>query len=189
MLYPIKVFRLFLSKCHLNFIALNIFVEKVHGCYRNGLDGGRDMRSFSGLYFFTRIVLYVTGFLTKKLSNNIWSVKEIWFFSGTVFFATTLVLGLVQPYKKDYMNYVDTLMLANLTLMCYVIPGLSDLPRFLITRILLFTPIVTFVALIMLKKLQPTIRNIKNFCRIQCVLHKANPFVETEEHQPLIQPT
>ena len=50
MLYPIKVFRRLLSKCHLDFIALNIFVDKIHGDYRNGLNGGRDMRSLSGLY-------------------------------------------------------------------------------------------------------------------------------------------
>ena len=31
-------------------IKLNIFVEKFYTCYRDGLSGGRDMRSFSGLY-------------------------------------------------------------------------------------------------------------------------------------------
>ena len=45
MLYPIKLFRRLLSKCHLDFIAINIFVDKIHGDYKNGLDGGRDMRS------------------------------------------------------------------------------------------------------------------------------------------------
>ena len=40
MLYPIKVFRRLLSKCHLDFIAVNIFVEKIHGDYKNGLNGG-----------------------------------------------------------------------------------------------------------------------------------------------------
>ena len=53
-LYPCKTFRRCLSKCRLNFVAVNIFFEKLSGCYRNGLDGGRDMRSFSGLYFFLR---------------------------------------------------------------------------------------------------------------------------------------
>ena len=39
-LYPLKAFRSCLSRCYLNSIALNIFVEKMHRCYRNGLDGG-----------------------------------------------------------------------------------------------------------------------------------------------------
>ena len=51
-LYPFRAFQSCLSKCHLNSIALNIFIDKIHGCNRNDLDGGRDMRSFSGLYFF-----------------------------------------------------------------------------------------------------------------------------------------
>ena len=33
--------------------ALNIFMEKFYSCYRDGLDGGRDMRSFASLYTFS----------------------------------------------------------------------------------------------------------------------------------------
>ena len=55
--YPFRWFRALLSKCRLDGIVLNTFVEKFYGCYRNGLDGGKDMRSFAGLYFAVRIVL------------------------------------------------------------------------------------------------------------------------------------
>ena len=74
-----------MSKCHLDFISVNIFVEKVHNCYRNGLDGGRDLRSFSGLYFFLRMAVFLVGLLwsvslgmlsdglsKKNNVNNIW---------------------------------------------------------------------------------------------------------------------
>ena len=50
-LYSLKCFRSCLSKCKLDSLALTAFVEKFSGCYKDGLDGGRDMRSFSGLYF------------------------------------------------------------------------------------------------------------------------------------------
>ena len=60
-LYPTRAFRFCLSKCNLKFIALDIFVDKVHGCYRNGLNGGKDMRSFSGLLFVLRICLLYTS--------------------------------------------------------------------------------------------------------------------------------
>ena len=60
-LFSIKTFISCLSKCHLNFIAMQIFIDKVHSCYRNDLDGGRDMRSFSGLYFFLRAAVYLTS--------------------------------------------------------------------------------------------------------------------------------
>ena len=176
-LYPFKAFRLFLSKCHLNFIALNIFVDKVNGCYRNGLGGGRDMRSFSGLYFFIRIALYLTGFLSKKLSGHIpvWFEKAIWFSSGTVFFITVLTIGLAQPYiKKAYMCCIDTFLLANLALMCFVVLELADLPRIDVTRVLLFTPMLAFMVIITLNKLQLTGQNIEKLLfecsKIQCVV-------------------
>ena len=38
--HPFKAFRTCLSRCHLDIIAVNIFVEKLNSCYRNGLDGG-----------------------------------------------------------------------------------------------------------------------------------------------------
>ena len=46
--YPIRVFRSLLLHCCCGGrlkAAFNIFVEKFHSCYRDGLDGGRDMRS------------------------------------------------------------------------------------------------------------------------------------------------
>ena len=46
-LYPIKAFRSLIFKCHLGnrlIVSLNIFVDKFYSCYRDGLDGGRDMR-------------------------------------------------------------------------------------------------------------------------------------------------
>ena len=49
-LYPFKPFRLCLSKCHS--ISLLWTHDKLCGCYRNGLDGGQDVRSFSYLYFW-----------------------------------------------------------------------------------------------------------------------------------------
>ena len=58
-LYPFKVFRTCISKCKLDGLALNTFIEKFQGCYRDGLDGSRDMRSFLGFYFFLRVLVSV----------------------------------------------------------------------------------------------------------------------------------
>ena len=69
-LYPFKAFRWCLSKCRLNFMALNIFVEKINSCYRNGLEGGRDMRSLAGLYLFLRILVCQVGFISYILFHE-----------------------------------------------------------------------------------------------------------------------
>ena len=75
-LFPIKKFRVVLSKLRLDGIALNIFVEKFHCCYRDGLDGGRDTRSFSGLYFLLRLMVLLVDYLNKSTLR-----LEVWFFS------------------------------------------------------------------------------------------------------------
>ena len=58
-LYPFKIVRSCLSKCQLDTLCLSAFMDRFHGCYRNGLNGGRDMRSFAGLYFFIRSLLFL----------------------------------------------------------------------------------------------------------------------------------
>ena len=62
LLYPFKRFKALLAKCRLDRIAVNTFVEKFYGCYRDGLDGGRDMRSFAALYFIIRQARSQGGF-------------------------------------------------------------------------------------------------------------------------------
>ena len=58
--YPIKIFRRLLLKCMHSrlLIFLNIFIEKFHCSYRDGLDGTKDARSFSGTYFLLRMIIY-----------------------------------------------------------------------------------------------------------------------------------
>ena len=52
--YPTKVFRRCLTKCKINGLFLVTFIERFQGCCKNGLDGGKDLRSFSGVYLFLR---------------------------------------------------------------------------------------------------------------------------------------
>ena len=111
-LYPLNCFKCALSKCKLDGIALTIFVERFHSCYRDGLDGGKDMRSLSGLYFLLRILIY--GGL-----NNLGFGK--WFTQGALFSITAVVIALCKPYKKLYMNISDALLLSHLALICHIL--------------------------------------------------------------------
>ena len=71
-LYPIQRFRALLLKClPVRYKGpLNIFADKFYGCYRDGLKGGRDMRSLASFYFF--VIL---------LSYGLWSIGSTQFFS------------------------------------------------------------------------------------------------------------
>ena len=146
-LYPIRAFRSCLSKWHLNSIALNIFTEKVYSCYRNGLHGGRDMRYFSGLYFILRIMPFLIKLIVWPFS--IYHASIHWYYSGTVFFAIALIVGITKPYKRAYMNYLDILILSNLAVLYYSF--VSGAHMLLLIRILLIIPILVFTTLMIIK--------------------------------------
>ena len=112
--YPTRAFRACTSICKLtghSQAALQTFVEKFHNCYRDGLDEGRDMRSFSGLYFLLRGVTMASHELRHtQLTEN------TWFFCTVLFSIAALVISYLKPYKKWYMNLMDTLLLSFLAL-------------------------------------------------------------------------
>ena len=118
-LYPTRLFRACIGRCRLSIhhqAALQTFVEKFHHCYRDGLDGGRDMRSFSGLYFILRGVVMVSHELQLiKLREN------TWFFRTLIMAVVALVFSFMKPYKKWYMNLIDTLLLSLLAFLSFMI--------------------------------------------------------------------
>ena len=103
-IYPIRSLVLRCSLGGHSRAALNIFVEKFYSCYRDGLDGGRDMRSFASLYLFLRMLCFLWFQLT---------------FLTILFGVCCLVIALVRPYKKTYMNNIDVLILGLLTFNSY----------------------------------------------------------------------
>ena len=118
-LYPTRLFRACIGKCKLGVrhqAALQTFMEKFHHCYRDGLDGGRDMRSFSGLYFILRGIIIASHELqlTKLRENS-------WFYRTFILCAIALVFSYIKPYKKWYMNLIDTLLLSLLAYLSFMI--------------------------------------------------------------------
>ena len=128
--YPIKIFQSLLSRCTCGRlqIFLNIFIEKFHCCYRDGLDGAKDMRSFSGIYFLLRIIVYCTVILKYTTLN-----LDRQLIRGFIFSATALLIVLSWPYKKTYMNVVDCILLSHMASLCYITAstnGLKNKPQF-----------------------------------------------------------
>ena len=110
--------------------ALNIFVERFHSCYRDGLDGGRDMRSFAGFYFFVRLLtLVIAAAIEPSLKS--YGIAT-WIAVAILFAASSVLIAIVQPYKERYMNVIDTLVLfnvfvvASITSMFYVSSHFPD---------------------------------------------------------------
>ena len=105
--YPCKTFNRCLNCCHKrSWHVLHIFVEAFHGCYKNGVTGGWDFRSVSGVYLLFRFVLLMANY---HVINQIgWLLRALMFLS-----LSTLML-IIQPYKKSYMNVLDGLLLSLL---------------------------------------------------------------------------
>ena len=123
-LYPLKLFRKLLRKClvlgHLR-AAFHLFVEKFYTCYRDGLNGRKDMRSFASLYFFLRFIyLLLHGSVLEFLGlsgPDVGEAEVVSVFLRIVFLASVAVLiATVRPYKEAYMNTLDTLILVTMAL-------------------------------------------------------------------------
>ena len=139
-LYPLRLFRICLSKFKLDWIAITVFVEKFHGCYRDGLNGGRDMRSLSGLYFFLR--LYV---LIYYLFPSIDKVMSSWTCDSLFLVITSLFIAYSQPYAKNYMTILDILLFINGTTLCLLLSLPLSITRAYVMACLILLPALVFI--------------------------------------------
>ena len=122
--------------------SINIVLDTFMGCFRD------NRRYFAGIYFLFRLSLYIIYFTTVD-SDQIAAQQ----FVVTVFIVLT---ALLRPYKKEFLNYVDTLIffnLATLNILSYYIIVFYKLtpnrnpPQFTIVAhgILFFLPVVYMV--------------------------------------------
>ena len=99
-------------------------MEKFHYSYRDGLDGAKDMRNFSGIYFLLRIIIYsVETFTGNRANLNL----DPQFARGFVFSVTALIIALCRPYKRKYMNIMDCILLFHMATFCYMIASITSL--------------------------------------------------------------
>ena len=102
--------------------VLRTFIEKFNGYYKDGtVEGSRDYRWVSLQPFALRIAIII-------VSNQIrLPVSLIYLARGVIFFGLALFTAIVQPYKKQYMNTVDALLMANLGLLSFLYTALKYL--------------------------------------------------------------
>ena len=153
--YPFELFRACLSKSKLDSLALYTFVEKFYRCYRKGLDGGKDMRSFASLHFVVRAMLLGVSMIGGVLliSNN-----DPYFGRNALFTSVLVLVALCQPYQEMYMNVLDVLLLAHLGLFCHLLSsfeGFEVHSRFVFTFSAMFSfPLIGFILAITIIALQ-----------------------------------
>ena len=115
--YPTKLFRKCSTYCRFRrWQALHVFVEKFQGCYKDGVNGTTDFRSLAGLYLAVRIILTVIGDIEYHSSYAVG-----WLLSAIIITAASLLIATARPYKRNYMNVLESLMLALLGLLSLLI--------------------------------------------------------------------
>ena len=162
-LYPLRPFRVLFSKCRLDGIVINTFAERFYSCYRTGLDGGRDMRSFAGLYFVARFFLFLSDVIASALgiANN-----DPFFIRNIILAITALLVALCRPYKEMYMNILDTILLIHFGLLSHLVSGeggFSSQRNLAITyEVMIILPFLCYVLFFIAKteKSQKVLKNI-----------------------------
>ena len=149
------------------------------------------MRGFSALYFYLRIGIYfVAAVFAQLLKEN----HSIWFSTGLTSLSIALTIVVIRPYKRNYMNYVDTLLLMNYALLCFAMAPNSNIRDGLV-RFLIETPAIIFILVILLRILWQISKlkwKLLQRCCKCCQFrtsHDSSTFIPTEAEQPLIEPT
>ena len=109
-LYPCSCFQRFLNHTGCSrYHSLHIFMDTFQGHYKDGTEGTRDFRFFSGLYLLLRAVVYISTVLAYQVSSYAYTTIFL-----TVF---TVFLALSQPFKKYLYNVTEAIILVVIAML------------------------------------------------------------------------
>ena len=141
------------------FDKVNILLDTFQGCFRN------NRRFFAGMYFFFRIALYLTYMLTDT-----WQMQ---YTTQQVLVTMYIVLiAVLWPYKRNFINYVDIAIFANMGILNVLSIHLIDfnlltpdaplpLGAFVFQYILVFAPLFYMIAYVLWYLTKPCHKRIQ----------------------------
>ena len=164
--YPTKIFRKCLACTRLsNWQPLHMFVEKFQGDYKDGTQGTYDYRFLSGIYLLFRIALVTRFHSEQHFHDTLNSEMNLVLFLAVIFFA------LVRPYKKNYMNILESLLFTvcwfiNYFYFKFLHSSHNSTPFLVLTFILAATPMCAFILYSGYRCINPWIRRNKLLANI-----------------------
>ena len=110
-LYPTRIFRKCITCCGFRrWHALHTFMEAFQGHYKDGTNGTWDFRIVSALYLIFRIAALFS--FSDNHSNSIHAF--VWLKTSMVLVSTSLFFAIIRPYKANYFNTIDSILLGIL---------------------------------------------------------------------------
>ena len=117
LVYPLELFKTIAVKlgccgddrCFKTNSRLQLLLDTFQGCFKDGTNGTRDCRYFAGLYFILRTFLFTTYAYT-----GIWFQQYV--VQQLVCTVAILLFAIIRPYKKDFYNNLDAVMLGILAM-------------------------------------------------------------------------
>ena len=153
-LYPTRLFRKCVSCCGFRrWHALHMFVESFQGQYKDGTNGTRDFRMVSASFLILRILRLTLVLNLQRSASDTSKVHCFLFVCATGFYAIT------RPYKLNFMNNVDIVILFLLETLTFATSTLNS--RYLTylilgTTLLLLAPHMVLIFYIFHKLAQKT---------------------------------
>ena len=145
-LYPCSCFQVCLNRTGCSCQTLHIFMDTFQGHFKNGANGTRDLRYFSGFLLLLRVLVYV---------SLVGTYTTISFSYTTAILATSaVVVALFQPYKNKLYNIADTILLITTALLYTTLApltfmkpkrqrrGLTTINSILLAIIILYFPVI-----------------------------------------------
>ena len=106
-LYPTQLFRRCIMCCGSRWNALRMFMEAFQGEYKDGTNSTCDLRMFSALFFVLRILS-----LASHLQHQYWTTMPLLWTQIVLGVIFSCLITITRPYKENYRNIVDSLILA-----------------------------------------------------------------------------
>ena len=116
-LYPCSCFQICLNRTGCSCQSLHIFMDTFQGHYKNGTDGTRDLRFFSGLNLLLRVVVYASTVLNYQI--------ESYAYTTVIICVLAISVALAQPYKKYIHNVIESCFLITTGMLSVTIAPLG----------------------------------------------------------------
>ena len=101
-LYPLRCFQHLLNRLHLNSHVLRTFMDVFQGAFKDGTNGTRDYRSFSGLFLFVEFMLLIVFS---------WTFSSFYYPMASIIILVYCVLFITfQPFKRKLHNNITITM-------------------------------------------------------------------------------